>query len=177
MSHEQPEPPLGADSPEKLVAQVANNPSAWLLYLRHMNDYAATLQKKVDFLRTKISDRNAIIQLLQLIIAKQEKIVDYQEIQHRKNIILFQKRITKFEIEKLRLLDAATPVVQTPRSAPVDVPSPPVEQPAHPAPRPNTLAPSVYSERSHLNKKIPDPKEFDNSQSDLRRFTQQIYDK
>jgi hypothetical protein len=114
MSHEQPEPPSGADSPEELVTQVSNNPSAWLLYLRHMNGYAAALQKKVDSLRTEISDRNAIIQSLQLTTAKQEGVIDYQETQHRKDTVLFQKRITELEVEKLRLLDAATPAVQDP---------------------------------------------------------------
>jgi hypothetical protein len=113
MSHEQPEPPSGADSKEELVAQVSNNPSAWLLYLRHMNGYAAALQKKVDSFCTEISDRNAIIQFLQLNTAKQEEVIDYQKIQHRKDTALFQKWITELEIEKLRLLDAATPVVQT----------------------------------------------------------------
>jgi hypothetical protein len=49
MSLERPEPPSEADSPKKLVAHVTNNPSDWLMYLRHINGYAAVLKKRTTF--------------------------------------------------------------------------------------------------------------------------------
>jgi hypothetical protein len=46
---ERPEPPSEADSPEKLVAHVTNNPFDWLMYLRYINGYAAALKKRTIF--------------------------------------------------------------------------------------------------------------------------------
>ncbi|CAJ2512146.1 Uu.00g051610.m01.CDS01 [Anthostomella pinea] len=62
MSQERPEPPLGADSPEELIAHVTNNPSNWLLYLRHINGYAAALKEKNDFFRLAESDHDNSLQ-------------------------------------------------------------------------------------------------------------------
>jgi hypothetical protein len=77
MSLERPEPPSGADSPEKLVAHVTNNPSNWLIYLRYINGYAAALKKKNNLFRITKSDYNTMLQLFQLIVAKQEEIIKY----------------------------------------------------------------------------------------------------
>jgi hypothetical protein len=173
MSHERPEPPSGADSPEELVAHVNNNPSDWLLYLRHINGYATALKEQIEPLRLSESDRETAIQALKSKISELEGVIKYQkELNHDA-----QRQITQLEVDKLRLLDAATPAVQTPRSALANVPSPPAEQPADPAPRPTTLTPPVYSGSSYFSEKIPDPKEYDGSRNDLRRFTQQIYGK
>jgi hypothetical protein len=49
MSLERPEPPSEANSPEKLVAHVTNNPFDWLMYLRYINGCAAALRKKKTF--------------------------------------------------------------------------------------------------------------------------------
>ncbi|CAJ2503540.1 Uu.00g109340.m01.CDS01 [Anthostomella pinea] len=87
------------------------------------------------------------------------------------------KEITHLEVEKLRLLDAATPAIQTPRPVLAATPSPLAEQSADSAPGSTALAPPVHSGSSYLSEKIPDPKEFDGSRSDLCQFTQQIYGK
>jgi hypothetical protein len=173
MSYDPPEPPSGVDSPEELVAHVTDNPSDWLLYLRHMSGYADALRNEAERSRLSASDHESMAQSLKSRISELEGVVKYQkELNHDA-----QKQIIQLEAEKLRLIDAATPAVQTPRTAPVDVPSPSAEQPADPTPRPTTLAPPVHSGSSSLSEKIPDPKEFDGSRNDLRRFTQQIYGK
>jgi cell division septation protein DedD len=177
MSLERPEPPSGADSPEELVAHVTNNPSDWLMYLRYINGYAAALKKENDLFRIAESDHNATLQPLRSTVAKQEGIIEYQKTQYKEDTALLRKEIAQLEVEKARLLDAAIPAVQIPRSAPADTPNTPAEQPADSAPRPTALAPSIHSGSSHLSEKIPNPNEFDGSRNDLRRFTQQIYGK
>ncbi|CAJ2504463.1 Uu.00g118570.m01.CDS01 [Anthostomella pinea] len=64
MSQERPEPPSRTDSPEELVAYVTNNPSDWLLYLRHINGYAAALKEENDFFRLAESDHDNSLQSL-----------------------------------------------------------------------------------------------------------------
>jgi hypothetical protein len=81
MSLERPEPPSEANSLEKLVAHVTNNPSDWLMCLRYINSYAAAL-KKNDLSRITEFDHNATLQFFRSIIAKQEEIIEYQKIQY-----------------------------------------------------------------------------------------------
>jgi hypothetical protein len=90
---------------------------------------------------------------------------------------LLQKKIMQLEIKKVRLLDAAIPAVQSPRFAPADTLNIPAEQPADSAPRPTALASSIYFGSFYLNKKVFNPKKFDGSRNNFRRFTQQIYGK
>jgi hypothetical protein len=61
ISLERPELPSEADSPEKLVAHVINNPSDWLMYLRYINGYAATLKKENDLSRIAESDHDVTL--------------------------------------------------------------------------------------------------------------------
>jgi hypothetical protein len=111
ISLERPEPPSGADFPEKLVAHVTINPSDWLMYLRYINNYAIALKKENDFFRIAEFDYNATLQLLRSIVAKQEGIIEYQKIQYKKDTALLQKKIAQLKIEKARLFDAAIPAV------------------------------------------------------------------
>jgi hypothetical protein len=77
MSLEWPEPSSEANSPEKLVAHVTNNPSDWLMYLRYINGYAAALKKKNDLFRIAESDYNTTLQPFRSTVAKQEEIIEY----------------------------------------------------------------------------------------------------
>lgn len=88
MSVERPEPPSGADSPEELAAYVDNNPSDWLMYLRHINGYVTALKEENDLLRVAESDRERLLQSLQSTISKQEGIIEYQKTQHRERLRL-----------------------------------------------------------------------------------------
>jgi hypothetical protein len=81
------------------------------MYLRHINGYAAALKKKNDLFRIAESDHNATLQLFRSTVAKQEKIIEYQKTQYKKNTALLRKEIAQLEIEKARLLDAAIPAV------------------------------------------------------------------
>jgi hypothetical protein len=106
-----------------------------------------------------------------------KKIIKYQKTQYKKDTALLRKKIMQLKIEKIRLLDAVIPAVQSLRFASVNTPNIPAEQPANLAPKQIAPAFFIYSESSHLNKKISNPKEFNSSRNDLRRFTQQIYGK
>jgi hypothetical protein len=108
---ERPKPPSEANSPEKLVAYVTNNPSDWLMYLRYINGYAAALKKKNDLFRIAESDYNATLQFFRSTVAKQKGIIEYQKIQYKKDTALLRKKIAQLKIEKIRLLDAAIPAV------------------------------------------------------------------
>jgi hypothetical protein len=77
ISLERPEPSSEANFLEKLVAHVTNNPSDWLIYLRHINGYAAALKKKNDFFRIAESNYNATLQLFRSTVAKQKGIIEY----------------------------------------------------------------------------------------------------
>jgi hypothetical protein len=90
---------------------------------------------------------------------------------------LLQKKITQLKVEKIRLLDAATPAVQIPRSAPADTPNISAKQPADSASRPIALIFSIYSGFSHFSKKTPNSKNFNGFRNNFRQFTQQIYGK
>jgi hypothetical protein len=147
------------------------------MYLRYINGYAAALKKKNDLFRIAESDYNATLQPFRSIVAKQEENIEYQKTQYKKDTALLRKEIAQLEVEKARLLDAAIPAVQIPQFAPADTPNTPAEQPADSAPKPIALAPFIYSGSFHLNKKIPNPNEFDGFRNDLRQFTQQIYGK
>jgi hypothetical protein len=87
-----------------------------------------------------------------------------------------QAEIKQLEAGKNRLLDAATPAVQTPATEPVPA-GPRVDRPADAAPRASPLTPATSAGSTILSEKLPDPKEFDGTRNDLRRFTQQIYAK
>jgi hypothetical protein len=166
----QPNPPLSTDSIEELADHVCRNPTEWMLYLRNMSNYAAILESKTATLHATTTD-------LETVIAKRDAIIQYQEEQYRKELDSNQKKIIQLEVEKTQLLAAATPAVYTPPTESVPEPKPAAEQPADAAPRPTTLAPAARSDSSHLSEKLPDPKEFDGTRNDLRRFTQQIYGK
>jgi hypothetical protein len=93
ISLERFKPSSKADSPEELVAHVINNSFDWLMYLRHINNYAVALKKKNDFFRIAEFDHNAIFQLFRLTVAKQEKIIEYQKTQYKENTALLRKEI------------------------------------------------------------------------------------
>jgi hypothetical protein len=173
MSSEQPEPPFGADSPDELLAHVNNNPADWLMYFRHMNNYAAALKDEIESLRLTQSNYETVIALHKTKISELEGVVKYQEGQLQIN----QDKVIHLEVDKQRLLDAATPAVQTLLVTPSSTPNPPADLPTDHVPRPSTPAAAARSGSSHLSEKLPDPKEFNGAREDLRRFTQQIYGK
>jgi hypothetical protein len=65
--------------------------------------------------------------------------------------------------------------MNTPQTVTVPAPVAAAEAHADDPTRPFTPVSAPRSETSSLSEKIPDPKEFDGTRSDLRRVVQQIY--
>ena len=168
-----PDPPSSSDSPEDLANHVSQHPADWLLYLRNINSYASILEEEVESLRSTVTNHETAIASLRTTISEQEGVIKYQVNRYNEDTEKKTQEIIKLEVEKLHLLNAAVPAIITP-PAELKVST---ETPADVTPRTNMLTPVSRSESSHLSERIPDPKEFDGTRSDLRRFTQQIYGK
>jgi hypothetical protein len=110
MSLERPELPLEADSPEKLVAHVTNNPSDWLMYLRYINGYAAVLKKKKIFLASLNSIMTLYFSFFDQLLPSRKGLSNTRKPSIKKYRFA-SKKITQLEIEKVRLLDAVIPAV------------------------------------------------------------------
>ena len=163
---DRPEPPATPDSAEALLAEVRDNPDAWLLYLRNSHQYMQDLEGSFRAAR-------AAEQEYQTSVAERDGIIRYQ----KEQLAADQKQITELEIEKRHLVAAASPAVQTPREAPSLPLRASAEARADDPTRPPTLVTPPRSGTASLSEKIPNPKEFDRTRSDLRRFVQQIYGK
>jgi hypothetical protein len=163
---DRPEPPASPDSSGALVAKVQDNPDAWLLYLRNSHQYMQSLENSLNAAR-------AAEQGLQTSVAERDGIIRYQ----KEQLAADQRQITELELEKRHLVAAASPAVQAPQETAALFPQAVAEARADDPARPPALATPPYSRTASLSEKIPDPKEFDGTRSDLRRFTQQIYGK
>jgi len=162
---DRPEPPATPDSAEALVAEVQRDPNAWLLYLRNNHQYLQSLEGSLSDVRTTEQE-------LQTSVIERDGIIRYQ----KEQLAADQKQITQLEIEKSHLAAAASPAVQTPRASTLS-PRATTEARADNPARPPTPITAPHSGTASLSEKIPDPKEFDGTQDDLRRFVQQIYGK
>lgn len=167
-----PHPPLSTDSPEELAHHVAEHASDWMMYLRNLNQYTSTLEEEVSSSQVETLSRNATIASLRSDLTKRDGVISYQKDQYD----AAQKEVIRLEIEKLQLLNAATPAVQTPATEPAPT-GPRVDRTADAAPGATLPTPVTSTGSAILSEKLPDPKEFDGSRHDLRRFTQQIYAK
>ena len=163
-----PEPPSFPETPEELTASVAAHPGEWLMYLRNTAQYT----QKLEETRTASQEHE---QSLRIQVKEREAVIQYQ----KEQLAADQKQITQLEIEKTQLATAATPAVVTPPTATLSPPAPVAftkaaaddsAGPPAPATPPSSRTPS-------LSERIPDPKEFDGTRSDLHRFIQQIYGK
>ena len=163
---DRPEPPSTPDSAEALVAEVQRDPDAWLLYLRNNHQYLQSLEGR-------LSDARTTEQELQISVAERDGIIRYQ----KEQLAADQRQITQLEVEKSHLAIAASPAVQTPREATALPLRATAEARADDPTRPPTPVTPPRSGTASLSEKIPDPKEFDGTRSDLRRFVQQIYGK
>ena len=165
-----PVPPLATDVAQELAASFREDPNAWLLYLRNSSQYALNLEETLSTLR---AERQSEGLAAQGSISERDGIIRYQGEQ----LSASQQKITQLEIEKAQLVAAATPAVNTPQT--VTVPASPAAAETHvdDLTRPATPATARRLGTSTLSEKIPDPKEFDGTRSDLRRFVQQIYGK
>jgi len=163
---DRPEPPATPDSAEALLAEVRDNPDAWLLYLRNSHQYIQDLEGSLRAAR-------AAEQEYQTSIAERDGIIRYQ----KEQLAADQKQITELEIEKRHLAAAASPAVQISREAPSPPPRATAKARTDDPTRPLALVTPPSSGTASLSEKIPDPKEFDGTRSDLRRFVQQIYGK
>ena len=168
-----PEPPSHPDALDELTGHVQRHPSDWMLYLRNINGYASALEEEVESLRSTVLTHETAIASLRSTIAGQDAVVQYQ----KEELSSAHKRVTQLEVEKNQLLTAATPAVYTPPAGSADGPKAAAEHPVDAAPGTLAPAPAARPESSHLSERLPDPKEFDGTREDLRRFTQQIYGK
>jgi hypothetical protein len=165
---DRPQPPTRPETPQELATSVAENTEAWLLYLRNTSQYMETLEEALQAERAHRQEVEA--QLL-----GKEGVIQYQ----KEQLAADQKRITTLEVEKSHLAVAAAPAVQTPPTLPSAVPLPvaAAEAVADDTARPPAPPTPPRSGTASLSERIPDPKEFDGTRGDLRRFTQQIYGK
>ena len=163
---DRPKPPSTPDSAEALIAEIQSNPDAWLLYLRNSHQYAQNLE-------SSLSAARAAERELQTSVAERDGIIRYQ----KEQLAADQRQITELEVEKRHLASAASPAVQTPRETAALSPRATAEALTDDPARPPTLVTPPHSGTASLSEKIPDPKEFDGTRSDLRRFVQQIYGK
>jgi hypothetical protein len=154
-----PEPPQATDSIDDLVSSIQQSPSDWLLYLRNSYRYTLDQEGQVKLLRTAIEAerKSAAVD-----IAERDGIIRFQKEQYE----AAQQEIKQLAVEKAQLAAAATPTVLNPAG---NVPDASL--------RPPTSTPVSNSGSDRLSEKIPDPREFDGTRNDLRRFTQQIYGK
>jgi hypothetical protein len=159
-----PEPPHSAELPEELVHHVTDKPAEWLLYLRSLNAYLSEVETAHQSL--KIDNHH-----LRLETVKQSSIVEFQKSQY-KEALEENNRLTR---ENERALSIASLAVPTPVSPPASACL--VKTPVDLAEKTPARTPPITSEYSRTSERLPDPKEFNGTRSDLRRFTQQIYAK
>jgi hypothetical protein len=156
------------DSLDELLNSVQQHPNDWLIYLRNAYQYTLDLENQVTAQQATIAaERHSA----HTEAAERDGIIRYQKDQFE----LAQQKIEKLIIEKSQLAAAASPAVNTPVTVPISRPV--TEVRADDATRPTAITPASHSGSGHLSEKIPDPREFDGSRNDLRRFTQQIYGK
>jgi len=153
---DRPEPPATPDSAEALLAEVRDNPDAWLLYLRNSHQYIQDLEGSLRAAR-------AAEQEYQTSIAERDGIIRYQ----KEQLAADQKQITELEIEKRHLAAAASPAVQISREAPSPPPRATAKARTDNLTRPLALVTPLSSGTASLSEKIPDLKEFDRTRSDL----------
>jgi hypothetical protein len=159
-----PEPPRSAELPDELVQHVTDQPSEWLLYLRNLNTYLSEVE--VAHQSLKIDNHH-----LRQETVKQSSIIEFQKFQY-KEALEENNRLTR---ENERALCIASPAVPTPVSPPASARL--AKTPVDLTKRTPALAPPATSEPSRISERLPDPKEFDGTRSDLERFTQQIHAK
>jgi predicted phage tail protein len=173
---DRPAPPIATHSPETLAADTQRDPNAWLLYWRNINQYIQGLEENLSAAHTEIQSKEQAAQAAQTSIAERNGIIQYQ----REQLAADQKQITQLEVEKAQLTTAtatAGPAANTPQVK--TTPTSSTAAGAHAADAVRSAIPATvpHSGTPSLSEKIPDPKEFDGTRGDLRRFTQQIYGK
>lgn len=165
MSH-RPQPPSDPEEPEGFSLRVQEAPSEWLLYLRNSNGYISALEGDI------VSKDTELI-ALRTAVAEAKAVIRYQKEQLQEERDLSRR----LEAEKIHLTNVVAPTVQTPPTELSPRPEPAAEAPIDHAPRTPAPPPAPRSEPISLSEKIPDPKEFDGTRSDLRRFVQQVHSK
>ena len=152
-----PNPPLSTDSVELLSTSFRNSPEEWLQYLSSSFNYTTGLQDTITTLRNEADVARLATQES---IAQRDGVVEYQ----REQIESLQRRNVDLEIDVRRLSAAASPANQSTSATN----TPPTELETAP-----TTA-VLHTTPVSLKEKQPDPKEFDGTRKDLRRFTQQV---
>lgn len=158
-----PVPPTRPETQQELTASVAEHSEDWLLFLRNIGQYTVKLHTAYE------EERNRA-QTLELQLAGKESVIQYQ----KEQLATDQKTISRLEVEKDRLATAAAPAVLTPVAPP---PAATAEAVADDPSRSAEVLTPPRSSTASLSERLPDPKEFDGTRSDLRRFVQQVYAK
>lgn len=168
-----PQPPLFAEKVEDLTTSFRNGPEKWLDYLRTSYQFIDGLENTIVTLH---NDIEVAKRATETSAHQRDGVIQYQ----KEQIASIQQHNVELELE-LRLLkvssNTAKPVTSAADSLSTDtnnVSSTPADSHNEGLPKPVTV--SVASSTSHKEKQ-PDPKEFDGTRKDLRRFTQQIHGK
>jgi hypothetical protein len=169
-----PAPPLATDLPEALATDTQRDPNAWLLYWRNINQYIQELEENLSTAHAEVQSKEQAAQAAQTSIAERNGIIQYQ----REQLATNQKQITQLEVEKAQLIAVTTgPTANTPHVNTTPTSSTAAKAHADDVVRSAMPATALPSGNPSLSEKIPDPKEFDGTRNDLRRFIQQIHGK
>jgi hypothetical protein len=182
MAASPPMPPFLPESEEQFIEHVSANPQVWYRYCQQAYQAFDRYESEIAIQTNRLRDYESKIQDLQQIIDQKEKEVykhgiasTCQKETFDRTFALFQSKISQLEAEKIAALNSAAPNVHTPDSS-EKLDAKAKSTPAHVL-RTNSPPPSGSSQTSYNVTRIPDPKEFDGTRSDFRRFKTMIYGK
>lgn len=170
-----PEPPLQVENTEQLIQCVSENPLEWYHYIRNVQAYIAIGESEHATLRTELSRSQVQVQDLSRELSAQQAIIQYQKKSYREELEEITSKWIRAEAEKEKALAIGIPAVYTPASPPVSARV--AEATIDPPKGTTSPAAATPSEFSRISERLPDPKEFDGTRTDLRRFVQQIHAK
>jgi hypothetical protein len=181
MAAERPIPPFLPDTVEDFLANVNDNPTPWVEYLRKAHEYINTAPLPLELDTSELHERLAT-QDSEIAYLKEKNNTLKTELLGQRSIIEFQRQEVDRYNDKLRraemdrdravaqaIAPVSTPALTTPSSQAKDVVDPPTRTTPIAAP-----APSEHSMRSD---KLPDPNVFTGDRKDLRRFLSQVSQK
>jgi hypothetical protein len=181
MAAERPIPPFLPDTVEDFIANVNDNPTPWVEYLRKAHDFITTApspqeQETTDLLERLSAQASEVANLKEKVNTlnnenlRHQTIIEFQ----RQEVDRYNDKLRRAETDRDRAIAQAIAPVSTPAFS---TPGPQAKDLVDPLTRTTPVTAPAPSERSMRSDKLPDPNVFAGDRKDLRRFLSQVSQK